>query len=157
MERWKRLRAWRAERASVTVMTAGSLVLLALLGLGVARIGAAAAARTRAQAAADAAALAGVIDGRESADRLAAANGGRITSYQDDGTELEVEVQVDDAVAVARAFRKDPPPRVVVLDPPSDTTVLDTVTTTTTTTTTTVTTKAVPGAKGRSPAVRRVS
>lgn len=141
MDRSKMSRAPRSERASVTVLTAGALVLLALLGLGVARIGAAAAARTRAQAAADAAALAGVIDGRESADRLAAANGGRITSYQDDGTEVEVEVQVDDAVAVARAFRKDPPPRVVVLDPPSDTTVPDTA----------VDSTALSGAEDRSP------
>ena len=119
-------RRWSSERASVTVVVAGALVLLSLLSLGVVRVGLAATARARAQAAADAVALAGVVDGRDAAEQMAVANGAAITSYSDEGTELEVEVRVDDAVATARAFRKDPPPPVVVLDPPPDSTVADT-------------------------------
>ena len=117
---------WSSERASVTVVVAGALVLLSLLSLGVVRVGLAATARARAQAAADAVALAGVVDGRDAAEQMAAVNGAAITLYSDEGTELEVEVRVDDAVATARAFRKDPPPTVVVLDPPPDSTVADT-------------------------------
>ena len=115
-----------SERASVTVVVAGALVLLSLLSLGVVRVGVAATARARAQAAADAVALAGVVDGRDAAEQMAVANGAAISSYSDEGTELEVKVRVDDAVATARAFRKDPPPTVVVLDPPPDSTVADT-------------------------------
>ena len=114
----------RVERASVTVVVAGALVLLSLLGLGVVRVGAAAVARAHAQAAADAVALAGVVDGRAAAEQIAAANSAVITSYVDEDTELEVEVRVDDAVAHARAFRKDPPPTVVVLDSAPDATLL---------------------------------
>ena len=119
-------RRWASERASVTVVVAGALVLLSLLSLGVVRVGLAATARARAQAAADAVALAGVVEGRDAAEQLAAANGAAITSYTEEGFELEVEVRVDDAVATARAFRKDPPPPVVVLDPPPDSTVAET-------------------------------
>ena len=119
-------RWWACGRGSVTVVVAGALVLLSLLSLGVVRVGLAATARARAQAAADAVALAGVVDGRDAAEQMAVANGAAIMSYSDEGTELEVEVRVDDAVAIARAFRKDPPPRVVVLDPPPDSTVADT-------------------------------
>ena len=102
----------------MTVVVAGALVLLSLLGFGVVRLGVAATARAQAQAAADASALAGVVEGREGAVAIASSNGATLISFADEGTEVEVVVQVGDAVATARAHRLDPPPRVVVLDPP---------------------------------------
>ncbi len=59
----------------------------------------------RARTAADAAALAGAADGRSAADRLAAANGGRVTSYRAEGDDVVVAVVVGEATARARASR----------------------------------------------------
>ena len=114
------------ERGTVTIVVAGALVLLCALAFGVVRIGVGAAARAQAQVAADAAALAGVVEGRTGAERLVAANGGILREFIDDGIEVEVEVEADGALARARAFRQDPPPRVVVIDTtpePTDTVV----------------------------------
>ena len=104
------------ERGTVTLVVAGALVLLCALAFGVVRIGVGAAARAQAQVAADAAALAGVAEGRAGAERLVAANRGILRAFIDDGIEVEVEVEADGAFARARAFRQDPPPRVVVID-----------------------------------------
>ena len=59
--------------------------------------------RQRAQAAADAAALAGVVDGRAGAAALAAANGGVLVGWSQGDAEVTVEVEVDGVRAVARA------------------------------------------------------
>lgn len=59
--------------------------------------------RQRARAAADAAALAGVVDGRDAASRLASANGGVLVSYSESGDEVLVVVEVGGARARARA------------------------------------------------------
>jgi hypothetical protein len=59
--------------------------------------------RQRAQAAADAAALAGVIDGRAAAGALAAANGGVLVSWSESGDEVTVVVEVGGQRARARA------------------------------------------------------
>lgn len=57
----------------------------------------------RAQAAADAAALAGVIDGRSAADSVARANGAALVAWSVRGDEVIVVVAVADQRATARA------------------------------------------------------
>ena len=59
--------------------------------------------RQRARAAADAAALAGVVDGRDAASVLASANGGVLVSYSESGDEVFVVVEVGGVRARARA------------------------------------------------------
>jgi hypothetical protein len=59
--------------------------------------------RQRAQAAADAAARAGVIDGRAAAGALAAANGGVLVSWSESADEVTVVVDVGGQRARARA------------------------------------------------------
>lgn len=57
----------------------------------------------RARAAADAAALAGVIDGRAAAVAVAAANGATLVEWRVEGDEVTVVVTVDESSATARA------------------------------------------------------
>ena len=59
--------------------------------------------RQRARAAADAAALAGVTDGRQGAAALAAANGATLVAWSESGDEVTVVVAVDGQRARARA------------------------------------------------------
>lgn len=61
--------------------------------------------RAQAQAAADAAALAGVMDGRAGAERLAAANGGAVVSFEASDNSVRVVVSVDGWSAEALAER----------------------------------------------------
>lgn len=61
--------------------------------------------RAQAQAAADAAALAGVMDGRPGADRLARANGGEVVIFEASDNAVRVVVEVDQWRAEARAER----------------------------------------------------
>jgi Flp pilus assembly protein TadG len=82
---------------------AAVVVVLVLGMLVVGRVGRAVVERARARTAADAAALAGVRDGREAAGDLAARNGGRLATYVESGTEVEVTVRVGDEQASARA------------------------------------------------------
>ena len=74
---------------------------LALVGLGLlgGRVTDAAHART----AADAAALAGVVDGERGARRLAAANGAALEAFRIVGGDVLVTVRAGDAHATARA------------------------------------------------------
>ena len=74
---------------------------LGLVGLGVLGQGAVQAARAR--TAADAAALAGVVDGAAGARRLAAANGATLVRFGRAGDDVVVTVRVGRAVATARA------------------------------------------------------
>ncbi|HUS60560.1 MAG TPA: pilus assembly protein TadG-related protein, partial [Acidimicrobiales bacterium] len=64
------------ERGQVLPLMALAVLIAGGATVGLARIGEAAIMRARAQTAADAAALAGAVDGRTSASRLAADNGG---------------------------------------------------------------------------------
>lgn len=57
----------------------------------------------RARTAADAAALAGAVEGRAAASRLAAANGAEVVSWAQSGATVTVTVRVGDAEATARA------------------------------------------------------
>jgi hypothetical protein len=87
------------------VVSAGAtlFVLMVVLLLALADVGGHAIERTRARTAADAAALAGLEGGRVAAARLAAAHGASIVSWHEAGSVVEVEVQVGDAIAAARA------------------------------------------------------
>lgn len=100
----------RHEGGAITVLLAAAILAASLLLLRITALGSAAASRARAQTAADAAALAGVVGGRDEADALADANGGVLISWTDDGDEVQVSVQVDGALAVARAERVSTPP-----------------------------------------------
>ncbi len=101
----RRARQRRANRdsGSVSLLLAVALVLAALVGYGVARVGGAAARSAAAQAAADASALAGAEDGRPGAERVAAANGSVLTGFVQDGLDVEVTVTRSGHTAVARA------------------------------------------------------
>ena len=59
--------------------------------------------RERAVSAADAAALAGVVGGRDAAERLAAANGALLVGWERDGRDVLVTVVVGGRSATARA------------------------------------------------------
>jgi hypothetical protein len=85
---------------AVGILVAGGAVLL----LG--RMGTAAVDRASARTAADAAALAGASEGRAAASSVAAANGGRMASYREQGFDTEVSVTVGQARAMARARRQ---------------------------------------------------
>jgi hypothetical protein len=74
---------------------------LAVVALG--HLGAATVERARAGGAADAAALAGAVDGRGAAADVAALNGGSLVSFESRASIVEVVVRVGDATARARA------------------------------------------------------
>lgn len=61
--------------------------------------------RAQAQSAADAAALAGVVEGRDGAQRFAAANGGELVAFEESDNAVLVVVVVDGWKAEARAER----------------------------------------------------
>jgi hypothetical protein len=69
-------------------------------------LGATATHRAHARTAADAAALAGVAEGRDAAEQVASANGAVLESFEVDGDEVEVRVRVDSSHARARARRE---------------------------------------------------
>jgi hypothetical protein len=81
------------------------MVVLVVSGLclGLGRLGADAAAAARARTAADAAALAGAVDGEVAARSIAADNGGELTAYRREGSDVEVTARVGRSEAVARA------------------------------------------------------
>ena len=62
--------------------------------------------RAQAQSAADAAALAGVVEGRAGAQRYAAANGGELVVFEEMDNAVRVVVEVDGWKAEARAERR---------------------------------------------------
>ncbi|MCD9624440.1 pilus assembly protein TadG-related protein [Rhabdothermincola salaria] len=98
-----RARRFRGDRGQAVPVVAGALALVMVLGFGAVRLAGVVTDRARAHSAADAAALAGAVEGRAAADRLAAANGGRVMAFESYGDEVEVTVRVGDAEAVARA------------------------------------------------------
>lgn len=80
------------------------LVAIGLACLGLGRFARGAVDAAAAQTAADAAALAGVLDGPATARALAEANGGALVSFERVGTtDVRVRVRVGTAVAIARA------------------------------------------------------
>jgi len=77
------------------------LVVVSLLAL--VRVGTALDDSARARTAADAAALAGAVEGREAALDMASRNGGELLRFERRGGTADVEVRVGDATARARA------------------------------------------------------
>jgi Flp pilus assembly protein TadG len=91
------------DRGSAAVLSIGVVVVLAVLLLAVAQFGRRVDDAARARTAADAAALAGVRGGRELASELARENGGRLTAFATEKTDVVVTVVVGSASASARA------------------------------------------------------
>jgi hypothetical protein len=87
------------------------LVLMVLVGVGLCAAATSALTplltdlvdRQRAHNAADAAALAGLVEGRQQAESVAAANSARLVSWSESGQSVTVTVQVGDQSATARA------------------------------------------------------
>jgi uncharacterized membrane protein len=96
----------RSDRGQATPLWAVVLILAALLLVPTGRLVAAAVDRAQAQSAADAAALAGALEGEEEARRVAAANGARLVAYEAGHDLVEVRVVVGDRRATARAERR---------------------------------------------------
>ncbi len=102
------------ERGTVTVLMAGVMMLAAVMMWGAAQFGGAMVARSQAQTAADAAALAGAVNGEQAAYNLAAANAATVVSFSlvtsESGNDAHVTVSVGDAQASADAHYELPPP-----------------------------------------------
>lgn len=94
-----------AETGQAVPLIAVVIVVVGVVGLGIVRLGRGVADATRAQAGADAAALAGVLDGQTSAASLAHANGAELTSFHQVGDDVVVAVRWGRSVARARARR----------------------------------------------------
>jgi hypothetical protein len=86
-----------------TPLLVAALALVVVVALGVVRIATVVGDRARAHTAADAAALAGAIEGRPAAADIAAANGGILVTFEHAGGQVEVRVRVGDAEATSRA------------------------------------------------------
>jgi uncharacterized membrane protein len=93
----------RSEQGSFLPLLALGLALVVLAALVLGAVAKATTERARAQTAADAAALAAVVEGEEAAAELARANGGELLELRVEGSEAVVEVRVGGSVARARA------------------------------------------------------
>ncbi len=93
----------RNDRGQATPLVIGVVAIAAASLIPIARLGRSASDAARARAAADAAALAGVVDGPTGARRGAAANDGTLVSFVRIGTDVVVTVSVGVATAKARA------------------------------------------------------
>lgn len=91
------------ERGSALPLVSLALGIVLLAALLLSAAAQAVHDRARAQTAADAAALAGVVDGPGAARELAAANGGELVGLAEEGDGIVVRVRVGRAVAEARA------------------------------------------------------
>jgi len=96
----------RSARGQATPLWAVVIVLAALLLVPTGLLVRAAVERTEARSAADAAALAGALDGESEARRVASLNGARVVAYVARHDLVEVTVVVGDRRATARAERR---------------------------------------------------
>jgi hypothetical protein len=90
-------------QALMLVLAVGALLAVSMVAMG--RFGARVLTVEQAQVAADAAALAGVVDGRAAAAALARRNGGTLVAFTAEGADVIVVVSVGDERATARASR----------------------------------------------------
>ena len=95
----------RRDRGQAIVLLLAFVVVTVVLMIAVGHFSARLVDQQQAQLAADAAALAGVVGGRDAAERLAAANDGVLTDFVVDGHEVMVEVRVGNEWSQARATR----------------------------------------------------
>lgn len=102
-------RPHRTERGQATPLLAVVLVLAGLLLVPAGLLVRAAVERAEAQTAADAAALAGALQGEGAARQIAAHNGGELIAFTARGDVVEVTVVVGDRRATARAERTERP------------------------------------------------
>jgi outer membrane lipoprotein SlyB len=96
-------------RGQATPLWAVVLLLAALLLVPMGLVARATIERSKAQSAADAAALAGALDGEDEARTVARLNGARVERYHQEGDTVEVVVVVGDRRATARALREEVP------------------------------------------------
>src|SRR4051812_14477124 len=92
-----------SDRGQATMLLLACVVLIAVVAVAAGSLGVRIVARQRAQTAADAAALAGTVDGRAAAARLAASNGGVLVGYAELGDDVVATVEVGGERATARA------------------------------------------------------
>jgi hypothetical protein len=93
----------RGDGGQVVVLSAVVVALVVVGALVVGEVAGVVVDRARARGAADAAALAGVVEGRDEARAVAEGNGGELEGYVEVGGEVEVVVRVGRARATARA------------------------------------------------------
>jgi hypothetical protein len=91
------------DRGQAVPLAAAMLAVVVVALVGLVPLGVAVHERAAARTAADAAALAGAIEGEHAARQLADANGGELVTFQRTGDEVLVRVRVGDAAADARA------------------------------------------------------
>ena len=96
-------------RGQATPLWAVVLLLASLLLVPLGLVARATIERSRAQSAADAAALAGALDGEDEARAIARLNGARVERYDQQGDLVEVVVVVGGRRATARALREEVP------------------------------------------------
>jgi hypothetical protein len=95
--------ACRDELGQAIPLVIGVVAVMALLLIGVAWLSTSVIDAASARTAADAAALAGAVDGRSAASRLAADNGAELVAFQHIGDDVVVTVRVGRATVSARA------------------------------------------------------
>ena len=95
----------RSDRGQATPLWAAVLVLAGLLLVPTGMLVRATVQRAEARSAADAAALAGALEGEGAARSVAEANGAEVLEYEGRGDLVEVTVVVGDRRATARAER----------------------------------------------------
>lgn len=91
------------DAGQVLALVSVLVVFVALVCLGLTRLGVGVIDRARARTAADAAALAGARDGEDVAGEVAEQNHGELLAYVSSDGEVEVTVRVGDSTARARA------------------------------------------------------
>jgi hypothetical protein len=91
------------DRGQAVPLAAAMLAVVAVALVGLVPVGVAVLERAAARTAADAAALAGAVEGEQAARDLAEANGGELVAYQRTGDEVLVRVRVGQGAADARA------------------------------------------------------
>src|SRR6478609_5934481 len=84
---------FQGERGQAAPLALMALLFAVLLGLGVARVGAAAGRGAAAQASADAAALAGAAEGEDAAVEVAAANHARVVRFEQVGDDVRITIE----------------------------------------------------------------
>ena len=93
------------DRGQAIVLLLAFIVVTVVLMVAMGHFSARLVDQQQAQLAADAAALAGVVGGRDAAERLATANDGVLVAFVVAGDEVMVEVRVGSELAQARATR----------------------------------------------------
>ncbi len=91
------------DRGQVMPLAVAMVAIVTVALVGLVPVGHAVRDRARARTAADAAALAGAVDGQEAARELAADNGAVLVGFERSGDEVVVLVRVGDTTARARA------------------------------------------------------